>query len=67
MGKKEKENVNMEKEERKNYLKGENDERHKVISNKNRLGTRNTKSEKEMIERGSWKGENKQIRSSRES
>ncbi len=53
MGKKEKENVNMEKEERKNYLKGENDERHKVISNKNRLGTRNTKSEKEMIERGS--------------
>ena len=51
----------MRKKETKNYLKGENDERQKVIAPQNRLGTRNTKSEEEMIERGSWTGEKAKI------
>jgi hypothetical protein len=62
-GKKEKRKHEELKERRREDLsEGENDERYKVIAYKNSLGTRTTKSEKEIIERV-----NKQIRSSRES
>ena len=48
---KERENVDMkslEKEGEKVLFEGENDEIHKVIAYKNSLGTRTTKSEKEI-------------------